>query len=51
MAELILDYPSIEYTSPRLILITIRFIVFNVEYTATIVEPVLDCLVESPFHL
>jgi hypothetical protein len=42
-----LDNPSAKCTSPRLVLLAVRFVASNVEGTATVVEPVLDCLVES----
>jgi hypothetical protein len=51
MAELMLDCPSAKRISLRLVLLTIRFVAFNVECITLIVEPVLDGLVEYSFHL
>ena len=53
MAELMLDYPrvSAKRNFPRLVLLAIRLVAFNVKCTATIVELVLDCLIESSFHI
>ena len=47
MAELMLDCPSAKGNFPRLVLLAVRLVAFNVERTATIVEPILDCLVKS----
>ena len=51
MTELMLDSLRTELNLLFLVLLVVGFIAIHVECTTTIVEPVLDCLVESSIYL
>lgn len=51
MTELMLNLLSARLTYPRLVLSRISLIAINVERTALMFEPVLNCLVKSSIHL
>ena len=51
MTELMLNIPRTPRFFPRLVHFVTCFVAASVESPATVLEPVLDCLVESPVHL
>jgi hypothetical protein len=51
MTELMLNIPRTPRFFPRPVHFVTYFVAASVESPATVLEPVLDCQVESPVHL